>query len=90
MAKLIMVGQCPHCKKEITSRYPFEIGECKCRNPPVQFSLQLAIIPAKRHMKVIQRISELSGVPVEKLVNALLEEAGKQVLAGKLTLKYRL
>lgn len=83
-----MVGTCPNCGAEVTSRYPFEIGECYCKNPAVEVPLQLAIIPRPHTMKVLERISELSGVSVEKLVNALLEAAADQVLEGKLTLKY--
>ncbi len=90
LAKLIMVGQCPNCGAEVASRFPFEIGLCRCKNSPVEVPLQLAIIPAKRIMEKIEQVSSLSGVPVEKLVNAMLKEASKQFLEGKFTIRYKM
>ena len=82
MVKLIMVGTCSECGKTVTSRYPFMIGECPCKNPPVDVLLEPALILAPRHMKKIQRVSEVSGIPVEKLTEALLKEITGAVLKG--------
>ena len=82
MAKLIMVGTCPECGATITSRYPFMIGECNCKGNPIEVPLEPALILAPRYMKRIQRVSELSGVPVDKLADALLKEASEAVLRG--------
>ena len=82
MAKLVMIGKCPNCGKVVQSRFPFEIGECKCENPPIQVPLEPALILPPRYMKKIEKVSELSEVPVEELVDALLKEISEAVLRG--------
>ena len=87
MARIIMVGECPSCGTKVVSRYPFEIGICKCENPHVEVPLELAIILPPRYLRKIERVSKYSGVPVEKLVEALLEETAEAVKRG---LKHKL
>lgn len=70
-------------------RYPFEIALCKCENPPVEVPLELALIPAPRHVKKLREIAEHSGVPMEKLAEALLKEMAQAVKRG-LMIKYEL
>lgn len=82
MVKLLMVGECPSCGKTVTSRYPFMIGECKCENPPVAVPLELALILPPRYMKKLEKVSELSEVPVEELTDALLKAVSEAVLRG--------
>ena len=90
MAKLIMVGTCPNCGAEVVSRYPFEVGICRCSNPAVEISLKPVLELSGKLLDRVQRIADLSGIPLEKLVNSLLLEAGKAVLEGKLKIEYRL
>ena len=73
MVKLIMVGVCPECGAQVTSRYPFQIGECRCKNPPVEVHLKLAIIPAERHIKKLREIAEFRKTSIKKLVIELLD-----------------
>lgn len=82
MAKIVMVGTCSNCGATVTSRYPFLIGECLCRGNPVEVPLEPALVLAPRHMKKIEKVSELSGIPVEKLTEALLKEITEAVLKG--------
>lgn len=77
-----MVGTCPECGAQVVSRYPFEIGICHCRGNPIQVPLQLAIIPAPKIQKAIQKVSDVSGVAVEDLTDTLLKEASKAVMRG--------
>ena len=73
MVKLVMLGRCPNCHATIVSRFPFQIGECKCKNPVVQVPLKLAIIPAKRHVKKLEEIARFRDVSVKKLIKELLD-----------------
>lgn len=82
MAKLIMVGTCPECGATVTSRYPFMIGECLCKGNPIEVPLEPALVLAPRHMKKIEKVSELSEVSVEELMDALLKEVREAVLRG--------
>ena len=82
MVKSIMVGTCSECGKTIVSRWPFQIGECSCKNPPVQVPLEMALVLPPSQMKRIEKVSELSEVPVEELMDALLKEISEAVLRG--------
>lgn len=82
MARLIMIGTCSNCGKTVTSKYPFEVGECSCHNPPVQVPLELAILPAPKIQKALQKVSKLSGVPADQLAEALLKEITEAVKKG--------
>jgi len=68
-----MLGRCPNCGAEIVSRYPFEIGICHCRGNPVEVPLRLAIIPAERHIKTLEKIAEFRSVSIKKLIAELLD-----------------
>lgn len=82
MAKLIMVGECPNCGALITSRYPFEIGICRCSNPAVQVPLQLAIVMPPRFQKAIEVVEKHSGITGEKLLTELLHELSEALVRG--------
>ena len=82
MAKLIMVGTCPNCGAQVVSRYPFEIGECKCENPHVQVTLEPALLLPPRYRRKLEQASKHSGIPMERLLDALLKEASAQLLRG--------
>lgn len=77
-----MVGECPKCGKTITSKYPFEIGECHCKNPTVQVKLELAIIPAPKIQQAIEAVEKHSGIPAEQLVTKLLHETAEAMVRG--------
>jgi len=82
MAKLIMVGTCPHCGRTITSKYPFQLGLCHCKNLVVQIPLELAIIPVPKIQKMLEVVEEYSGIPAEQLVSKLLEETSEALVRG--------
>lgn len=48
----------------------------------VQVELQPALVLAPRHMKKIEKVSELSDIPLEKLMDALLKEVSEAVMRG--------
>jgi ribosomal protein L37AE/L43A len=80
--KLVMIGQCPNCHKEITRRFPIDITLCKCGNPDfVEVELSPALMLPKRVFARFEKLSSLSGVPLDKLVNKLLLEAARVKLA---------
>ena len=73
MARIIMVGECPATGAKVVSRFPFEIGICKCENPHVEVQFELAILPAKRHIKHLRQVAEFRNTSVRKLVAELLD-----------------
>lgn len=89
MTRLIMVGTC-QCKNpvvQVVSKYPFELGVCpNCKR---EVPLQLAILPAPKIRKALEKVSEASGVPVDQLAEALLKQMADAVKRG-FTIKYRL
>lgn len=68
-----MIGECLNCGVTVTSRFPFEVGECRCKNPPVQVPLRLAVLPAKRHIKQLREIAEFRHTNIKRLVKELLD-----------------
>jgi hypothetical protein len=79
--KFAMVGQCPRCGKKYVRVPIVDAAACMCRNPDaVLVPLQPALIVSARTYAKFARISKLSGVPLEQLVSALLEEAARQKL----------
>ena len=82
MAKLVMVGTCPECGATVTSRYPFMIGECLCKGNPVEVPLEPTLVLAPRHMRKLEVVSKHSGIPLDKLADALLKEISEAVMKG--------
>ena len=79
--KLVMIGECPRCGKEHTRKPPIDAAACLCKNPDaVLVPLSPALLLPARIYAKFSRLSQLAGVSVEKLVNALLEEAAKEKL----------
>ena len=73
MAKLVMLGRCPNCKRTVISRFPFEIGRCPDCNPSVEVPLKLAILPSKRHVEKLEEIAKFRDVSVKRLIKELLD-----------------
>jgi hypothetical protein len=73
MTKLVMIGECSNCGATVVSRFPFEIGICHCSNPHREVKLQLAIIPAKRHMKQLRKVAGFRPTDIKKLIAELLD-----------------
>jgi hypothetical protein len=79
--KFIMIGECPKCGKEYVRVPIVDAAACLCKNPDAVFvPLQPALIVSKHTYAKFARISKLSGVSVEKLVNAFLAEGARQTL----------
>jgi hypothetical protein len=80
-AKLVMIGQCPECSKKYVRVPIVDAAACTCGNPDaVLVPLEPALILSASLYKRYAKIAELTGVSVEQLINALLEEAAKRKL----------
>ena len=82
MVRLVKIGKCGNCGKEFVRPPSCTHAACNCENPPVEVPLEMALILPPRYMKKIEKVSELSDVPVEKLMDALLKEISKAVMKG--------
>jgi hypothetical protein len=83
------VGTCPNCGTVFMRPAVCTHAICDCSSI-IEVPLKpVLILPSRLHRK-IKKITDLAGIPLEDFVNALLLEAMKEVLKGKMTLQYRL
>jgi hypothetical protein len=79
--KIEMVGVCPNCGAKLTRTYPIDAAVCLCKNIDVVLvSLAPVFNLSDAEYAKFQRLSELSGVTVEKLFNELMKEAARYEL----------
>jgi hypothetical protein len=77
------VGECPRCHRQLVRSAECTVAVCSCGNPdPVTVLLSHAVLLPASIYKKWAKIAQLAGVPLDKLVNAVLDEAARQKLAS--------
>ena len=79
--KVKMVGCCARCGKEHVQNPPVDAVVCTCGNPDFPLvTLYPTLLLSKSEYAKFWKISQVSGIPIEQLVNALLFEAAQKRL----------
>jgi hypothetical protein len=80
--KFAMVGYCERCGRRYTRKPPVDATICGCTNPdPQVVSLYPTLVLPRIITAEFSKLSKLSGVAIEALVNVALEEAARKKLA---------
>lgn len=79
--KLVMIGTCPNCGKELKRKLPVDLAVCECRNPDVvAVPLSPALLLPNRVYAKWSKIAALANIDTEMLINKVLEEAARRKL----------
>lgn len=84
--RYVSYARCPNCGAEIIRDPECTVAICKCDNPYIELPLKPAVLLRDPTLKRFEDVAKAIGVPLEILINGILEIGADMVMRGEIKL----